>query len=662
MNYLSSSDEEFETPQFKSGSNFSLFREEQLNPVKPVCDLPPKLDVSFSKQSTRPSVTMPKRSMSVQEFELSLPDQEIKIAKEIDSELCRKKLITLRPDIPQYITDCLETLLEKKNILLNRSLDIEIFMFLSAILQTHSTVHALIIVPSRNITKWLRNFMRESNSVWPENLNEQQRALTQIRNGRTQVLIAFPKGIGSLQLSHFNYIYVLKSELCTTCLPYLRSFKGQCIFHQTPGYFFETPVQCTYFSVVDTETPTVPVFIKCTKNPRKDLENLITKENSEDNELTKIIICPFKKTVDELVAKCKGKILAFNGDGHTSVTNLKNGCFYASTTSCYYSSAVFDEYIFFGFPFSIDHFLSACILGERVYVLFDENLAIKQQNLSHSVGLEPITVKEILNSLFWTGSKFKKEGDLSLIQISDIDATQDGVDFVLQKLVYQDVIEILPFESTNIQMKVLSMIEEMNVSPLFKAILQGSTNKRGIYNINILQICSLQKVTPMDLIQELNKYINLKAIECSYVGHGIFARLLIDMDSNKFDEMHKTMTREVSKHEEDIHNKFNIIYTLLNNTELIPDYLATRLIDSEKIIEIPHDEVDEDKVRNLINSYRKIQWTPRAATKVLLGIPSPASSPAEWSRTSFWGSLSKCKYPEIMKIAQKAIREAIIGN
>ena len=123
-----------------------------------------------------------------------------------------------------------------------------------------------------------------------------------------------------------------------------------------------------------------------------------------------------------------------------------------------------------------------------------------------------------------------------------------------------------------------------------------------------------------------------------------------------------SLYEDISKHEDETHKQYNIIYTLLQKNELIPYYLNHRTLDDGVIIEIPHEEVDEEKVRNLVNTYRKMQWTPRAVTRILQGIHVTAYPASEWGRTSFWGSLSNCSFPDVMKVAQKAIRDSFLGN
>ena len=658
MSFISSSSdtEEFETPQFKQAFVNSQIKKEQLKPMRPSFCIPPRTESGSltSAIQSRPAspFTMPKRSMSLVEFELALPEPETKKSQEIDPSVYREKLAHLSPEVPQYVSDALEKIIEKKNIQLVKTLENQIFMFISAILLSNTSKRVLVIVPSGSITKMVRRFLSGSSALWPEGKKEQQNALNKIRNGLTQVLISYTKGVASLQLSHFDYIYVIKSELCTSCFPHLKSFKGQLIFHQTPGYFMEFPVPCDMICPENLHDIASVNIVDCGADPLKKISQFL----DDATELTTIIISPYKNTANEAIKKSMGKAVAFDSN-----TEPQPGKAYSSTTACYYSPYSFEHYIFVGFPATLDHFLSACLVGRRVSILMSNALALKQQSMSHKIGVDQGPINTILSSIFWNGSRFRKNGELSSFHKMELDISQESLELLLQKLVALNYIEMVPFEPATAQVKVLSILDQMNISPVFKAILQGSANRRGTYTVNILQLCTSQNVMPVDIESELQKYVALKALDVKYEGSAIYTKTLVDMNDDLFAELQISIANEMSMYEMEAHQAYNIAYTLMNKPEFIGDYAIQRkAFVFPEIMEIPHAPVDETIIRNFLNTYKNTKFTPRAVARILQGVASPLYEASEWGRSSSWSALASSSFTDIVPIVQKIMRDNLL--
>jgi len=644
------SDEEFEPQQFRIKKNKCEIRENQLSNNRPKFSMPPRNDSCgsfsfFSDSQDIPlspkSLTMPKRSMSVSEFQNSIPKEEsIETKNLISYDVLEQAAIKLHHDPPKFVFESIEYIIHKKNHCYTTDLSKEIMIPISALLRADTNYNSLIIGPSNSIFQWLRTFFIESHSICPEGRIEQQKAIMSIKSGRTKVLFCIPSRVSTLNLSSFNSVFIIKSELCKSSFPSLISYSGLIICHRTPGYYVKYPFQITETQMIN-EIRCIPevVFSPIISD---SLEPILMNES----DLSSILIfSPFKNMIEEVYKKVH-KYADRYSDSHVSKNKAT-----LSTTSILYTAQKFDICIFLGFPVSISSLLSFCYSCSRVIVLVSIPTGIRLQSLSHNNFADSSMISNLLRILFWNSSCFRKSGDYCFISESGLDISKDFLCDFISFLAETGYLEYIPFTYSNVSIKVLSMIDEMKTSLIMSYFLKGSSNAKGEYSIGIPNLCNSLCISPIDVEFELNKYSDLRAIDLKFFGEVITVKLKKCLNDDEFIDLLNFASSHFATLEEINHKEFDIVYSIIKDPESISSYISEPEIFQPKEI-FPYTPINTEIIRKLLTTHSHEEWTPRAIARILHSIPSPLFPFDEWSRSSMWGSQQLTNFADVMKYCQ----------
>lgn len=646
------SEEEFEQPQFKQKSvNFQI-RKEQLLPKKPIFLNAPRTISSssffnLSKKDSFP-IKLPKRSNSAAVLTVDLPElPEEHTNTQIKVDDVIKKVYQLDSKTKKHIETTTRLLLQNKNVLLTDNLDPSIFVCISSILQVYKDKHALFIVPSSNILSWIRTFLGETSAKWPEGRTEQLNALSKLRSGSTQVLMCINTNTDNLILDHFDYIFVIKSELSLRTFQHIQSFKGPILYHQTPGYNVEPPQHVERISG-EFSFNTVPEIVSV-----PDYVRGISKVLKDCKELRTIIICPTKKVCSEVIARNSSSV------SHYTNQDPMEGSAYASTTAVLYTNSNFDSFIFAGFPPSLELLMSACVVGRKVVVMLNIPIAQQMQRFSHNGGVDRSVVADVFKKIVWGDKNYRHVGDIVSISQKELDITPEGEATLFTALGKHGVATRLPFDAETVTIKVKTFIDEMT-SPLFRAVTQGASNKRGMSTFKVIQLCHDAKISPTQMATDLMRVQNLGAIEVTYSGKVTMLAVSRQFDDESYNETLNQLANEIQAVEDNQHDNFNALFTIINLPELARKFYESNYDKKSlgKIMAIPYESVDEEKVKKLIKS-RNVMWTPRAVARILSGISSPHFTLDEWKLCGLWGSQASCKFTDLMRCAQDLLTRTI---
>ena len=188
-----SSDEEFETPQYRIGVLKSPQRARQLQPRKLAFEIPPRTDsFTFLEADLR----MPARSLSTGILTLKAAVEDMnKICEEQArveadplklAEICERASeygAELGDGAKRALIETVERLCEGKNQVIEDVLDKHDFIALSSLLQVHKNRKALIVFPSNKLLQWARGFLVNSTLMCPDGREKQQEALMALSQG-----------------------------------------------------------------------------------------------------------------------------------------------------------------------------------------------------------------------------------------------------------------------------------------------------------------------------------------------------------------------------------------------------------------------------------------------------------------------------------------------
>lgn len=629
-------------------NQLQLRKPEMLNPPKlnSICDL----QFLEPNSSLKSPFTMPKRSMSLTEFKsISVPylnteEKDSNYDSENNLQGALDILKQMCDDVPVHYTRVLTKIVEKGNINFNEILTKETLFPLSAFLQSHKNKRALVIVPSKTIGDWVRMSINESSGRWPEGRNEQNKTISQMKSGKTQIIICIPKLVSSVPTILFDVIYVLKSELCDISFPFLTNCSCPVVYHQSPGYLFN-PRSRMESIYVEREIICTPEVIYSDDFIRTTIDYV----DSRDDEMRTIVLCPFSNILELIIRGSNGRIKNLD-------LYKEDNSFYGATKTVLYGNYHFDRYIFVGFPIQLELLLMACITCRSVVVTFDLTIAQKLQIYSHQTSIDMSTVKSLMELLFWSTSNktYKGRGDISLLSFDDIDCDLSSSQKMIYYLTLKKLIRPIPFNASNGSIKIISMLEDMEKNPILRGILSlNKTNVNGQINFNIHSLCNQLKVLPSRLDIDLQHYVDIEAITLRFSGEANYFEVRHVYDDKNFLATVLKITEYISKEEEELHKKFDICYTLLTNPECIKEYYECEFFTKKKfrtITPIPTNPLNLEVVKSFLRSTRNGSWTPRAITRILMGMNSPLFPASRWQNNQYWAKQQGCSFYELMKI------------
>ena len=647
-----SSDEEFETPQYRIGVLKSPQRARQLQPRKLAFEIPPRTDsFTFLEADLR----MPARSLSTGILTLKAAVEDMnKICEEQArveadplklAEICERASeygAELGDGAKRALIETVERLCEGKNQVIEDVLDKHDFIALSSLLQVHKNRKALIVFPSNKLLQWARGFLVNSTLMCPDGREKQQEALMALSQGSTQVLMALAQRLVTLPLVHFHFIYVVKAELCQFVLPMVANFSGQILVHRTPGYDFSMPFDCVVTRASDLAPKCAPSVVWC----ESEGEYLTRLPGVIDQEEATCVIAPLKSTAEQAFKKIHKIAVRFS-----PTYSRKDDCRpVVATTALFYTTATFDHYIFVEAPPSLNHLVMACYTGKKVTVLANTATIMKLRSYSHTRGWDYSAISTVLQNLFWDGDKPKAVGDVSSLVISGLDVTRDAVEDLISELVAQKVVASIPCRWQNVMVKIVNMTNEMKNSMLINTILRARANQYGQYTLSMQQLCNSTKLTPIQIDVELQQLYKAQKVEFRYSEEADFflvKRAFDDEDDYMVfvAEVGNKMKELEARRDED----FDVLYTVLKMPSQFEKLTTGEEIELDPI---PHTEIDTSEIKNLLSHFRRVEWTPRAVARILHGVSSPKFPVTEWSKANAWGRQPATSFSEIMKFCQ----------
>ena len=647
-----SDDDEFETPQFRTSSNSEeTQRSVHLRPHTPTFALPPRTS-SFHSLDTNHVTSTNDFIESIDETENI---QKPKITKEnIQMEKVKHQLNDLYKNPTPFIETIVENAALGKNQIIIDVLNQTLFLTLSSILQSHKGRKAIIVIPSLKIAQWVRSFLIDSTAMCPEGRAQQQKVLSQIIGGSTQVMLCVANRLSTLQLTLFDYVLVVKTELIEDCLLYLSDFHGTIILHQTPGFSIPNRFNCLI-------SKNEALSLKC-KPKAVFLDNYLDSlYESIDNEEKTCIIVPFKNIIDKIFKRIHDKSVKF---GNNYSNDDARAC--VGTTAVFYTTANFDHYIFVEFPPNINYLIMATYIGEKVSVFVHTPTAFKLQSLSHSRGIDMPDVQQIVQSIFWNDSNYRKNSEICSVSVSGLDVTNESFNDIIAELVFKKYVRYIPFHSQTLNVKINSIVHQE--SSLLTAISKNRSNAHGFYNIQIVNLCKQLKIDPLQLENELIKLEKNKTIQYKLLEKTNYFTIFKEFDDDDDDASFMNIVREISSkllneevqrdHNYDI--MFHILkhpddYQLIIDNFLKDSYQSDPNNDFYKTIDgLPHSKVDISEIKKLLTNSRYSELTPRAISRIIHGISSPLFTYDEWSRSPYWDKQTETSFIEVMQICQKA--------
>ncbi|OHS99913.1 hypothetical protein TRFO_08238 [Tritrichomonas foetus] len=648
-----SDDDEFDTPQYRMNKIESPKRSMQLRPHTPTFGLPPRTDsfqsfsVSFSEAIPPSENSLPRRVKSTSNIYDILLDSNTSSDRmnpsslePIDSEKVKIQLKKLYPNATPFIEKIVRKSSIGKNQIIIDILNETTFLPLSSILQSHKGRKALIIVPSMKISQWIRSFLIDSTALCPEGRSQQQKVLAQISSGRTQVLLCIANRLSTLNLTLFDIIFVAKSELCEDSLNTISNFPGIVILHQTPGFTINTRHNFEVSKNPD-------LSIQCTPTAIFEENYLDALDEAIDNEEKTCVIAPFKTVIDKIFKRIHSKSVKFSN-------NFSNDDCRAcvSTTAVFYTMATFDHYIFVDFPPSLSYLLMASYIGRKVTVFVNTTIGLRLQTYSHSRGIDLPNVQHIVQSIFWSGSHYRKANEMTSISISGLDITNDSFNDLVSELSNRQFVKYLPFNHQILNIKINSIVHQR--SALLSAVSQNRSNMHGFYNIPIISLCTQLNLTPMQLESELESLQNEKVIQYRFMEKSHYFTIIKEFsidDDDEFMDTLRDLTNTFAAREDQRDHEFDLIYHVLKNPD---DFTkVSEGGEPEEVEGLPHSPLNIEEIKKLLTNSRRSEWTPRAVARVFHGVSSPLFSSEEWSRSPYWNKQSDASFKDIMQFCQK---------
>lgn len=649
---FSDDDEEFSTPHFRMAKLASPQRRRQMGPHSISFGLPPRTD-SMTALDSELKQPLPKRSASsgiaslmasVEAVPFDL-DADVASSAEslepLDREKIMEKLTHFLGDPPEHLKEATNRLIEGRNQKLVDIIDKEAFAPLSSILQVHKTKKALMIVPSNNLVQWVRSFLADSTSMCPEGMKEQQKMLGQIKIRKVHVLICLVNRLTTLPLDNFDFICVVRSELCESILPTIAHARGTIILMESPGYNTNVP-----FSHVVTKDPAlVP---KCQPVAYFDTDCYSKLDEVIDIEEATCVIAPMKNSCDKAFKAISNKAVRFSN----MYSRKDEAAVVVATTALLYTPARYDHYIFVEFPPSLGHLLMACYTGSRVTVLVSDAMAAKLQAFSHGRGWDQSSVANVLQSLFWNGNSFRTPGQIGSISIEGLDVTKEAAEEMIAELVQQNAIERLPCTWKTIQMRIVTMGKDLTGSDLINTVINGRPNQYGQYVAQMQHLCDATGLSPLQIEFELQKFADKGSLSYKYLDEASFFLIKKKFeDDEEYMEYLADVSQALRAREDRYDHAFDVAYTIL----VAPDEL-TPLAEKgapDNMNPIPHTPVNSEDIKKLLTHVRRAEWTPRAVARVLHGMSSPKFDATEFSKTPYWGSQVMSSFKEVMKFCQR---------
>lgn len=634
----SSESEEFETPYFRIRDIDAVKRSRQLSPMHIFHPIP-RTDSFNSLKLSVDSDSLRDGGAGESKF-LSDDDTEGEETEGIDRELVKSEMEKLYKEIPMYVYEMMDKMVNGENQLVVDVMDKVHFIPLSAVLQTYSAKKALIVVPSSKIAYWIRGFLINSSAICPQGKRERQKVIQSMASSRTQVLFCTADRISSLNVNNFHYAFFVKAELCSWVFSYFSNFQGSMVILQSPGFVIKYP-----FKYETTVNPNLRMLCQ----PVGIFEpNYIEKLASDiDIDEKTCIIAPFKTTVDSIYKSMKTRVIRYENN----MTNDEPRAI-ISTTALFYSTLKFDHYIFVDFPPSLSYLLMACYLCKKVSVYVNIPIANKLKSLSHSRSMDSIITQKILLSLFWNENIFRKINEVSSFSISGLDLSNDALHELINELIFRKYIQLIPFSYQNLKIRILSLSNDN--SPILQYILKERSNSKGSYNLSLLKLSNSLNLSPNEIDAQLYQLSLSKTLEYDYSGESYFFYIKHEFtDDDEFMEFTREIISELSKIEEERDVQYDIMFSLLKSPDLIDEVIHERDIQShESFTSIPTTQINREEIKKLLTNYRKVEWTPRAVARVLHGISSTTFTVQEWSHTHFWGSQSMSSFKDIMQLCQ----------
>jgi hypothetical protein len=361
------------------------------------------------------------------------------------------------------------------------------------------------------------------------------------------------------------------------------------------------------------------------------------------------VIAPFKSSADDAFKHISKMAVKYSQDWRDSDPRVCVG-----TTAILYTPAVFDHYIFYEFPPSLDHLKMACACGRKVTVLVNVSTAGKLQALSHSRGIDQSLVSKLMQSLFWNGTEYRKVGEITALSSSGFDLSPEAFEEFVTELVRERFLDLLPFRAQNVAIRIRSMASDVVGSRLIDAVVQRAVNAKGQYNIPVLELCNALQISPLELDHELEGYRSHESIDFAYseeVDFFIVKRTVTDDD--EFAEAVTQMTQTMARLEAEADHSFDVLFTVVKNNEEINSVWDRG--EPELLIPIPRAEINTTQIKKLLSTHTREEWTPRAVARVFHAISSPKFDSREWMRTPFWGTQTMASFRDIMVFCQQVM-------
>jgi hypothetical protein len=645
---MSSEEEDFETPQYRIASISTAQRHAHLQSPKLVFGIPPRTDSlscldaqTISAHLSRSNSSAPSPILHASEtFHDFLSDDEPP-ESDLDVGSIHAKLHSFIEDCPAYLSLAVDHLISGRNQIFVDILTKQDFVPLSSILQVHKHLKALIICPSNRLIQWVRSFLVDSNALCPEKRSDQQAALSKLASSRTQVLLCLANRFSTLSITHFQFVYVVKSELCRSVLPGLVLFPGAVLLHASPGYSIDPPFACV--------TTKGDLTVKCRPQSVFDPNYLSRLPTIVSNEEATCVIAPFKANADEAFRQIAGQAVKYSPEWRETDPRVCVG-----TIAILYTPALFNHYIFVDFPPSFEHLLMACHCGTKVTVLVNVATAGKLQALSHTRGIDRNIVNKVIQTLLWNRTDYRNAGEITGISLSRFDLPRDAFEDFVIELIREGLVVSIPFHFQTVTIRIHNVTVSMKGSRLIDAVLQRTVKARGHYIIRLLELCQDLQMSPLDIDCELERYAAQKWIEFSYTEELEFFQIRRKIeDDDQFGEAVLKLAKMMAKREEDADHSFDIMFTLMKNPAEMDRILETG--EPEVLIPIPRSGINISEIKRMLSIHKRAEWTPRAVARVLHGIGSPKFDANEWMRTPFWGKQTMASFKEIMWFCQQVM-------
>lgn len=169
-------------------------------------------------------------------------------------------------------------------------------------------------------------------------------------------------------------------------------------------------------------------------------------------------------------------------------------------------------------------------------------------------------------------------------------------------------------------------------------------------------------MTPMQVESELKKYSEKKGINywSDREKKNPEQILLVkrEITLKDFESLCLEMEKELHELETERSREYDAIFSLIQNPDLI-EQIAIERTQCQQIIDLPHAEVEEKRVVEMLKSMREVDWSPRGVARVMIGVGSPGFSYMEWSRSPYWGKQPHANFTDLMSTFTKAVRASL---